>query len=119
MPTRRSTPRRNVKQVKEKNSSKLQVCRILYPLFAKTDHMTISHADDVYDSVSGLSSNGYVTATSDVVSAGMALLGPELDNFKTNCDILMKTLDAVAKVHPFVTGTGVSLFENGCLTWLF
>ncbi|GJE85201.1 hypothetical protein PsYK624_012790 [Phanerochaete sordida] len=60
-------------------------------------------ADDVYDSVSGLSSNGYVTATSDVVSAGMALLGPELDNFKTNCDILMKTLDAVAKVHPFVT----------------
>lgn len=63
----------------------------------------LDKADNVYDAVSGLTSNGYVTATSDVVSAGMALLQPELDNFKSNCDILMKTLDAVAKVHPVVT----------------
>lgn len=65
-------------------------------------------ADNTYETISGLSSNGYVTAASGVVSAGMTLLQPELDNFKTNCDILMKTLDAVAKVHPFVTGMAQS-----------
>ena len=66
-------------------------------------------ADNAYQSISGLSNNGYVTATSGAVPARMTLFQPELDSFKTGCDILMKTPDAVAKVHPFVTGAVANL----------
>lgn len=58
---------------------------------------------NAYESMSD-AADPYLTATADLASAGMDLLQSEMDNFKTSCDILMKTLDAVAKIHPFVTG---------------
>lgn len=58
----------------------------------------------MYTKLSDVTGSTYVTTTSGLVNGAVSLLQPELDKFQASCDILMKTLDAVAKVHPFVTG---------------
>lgn len=60
--------------------------------------------DDVYEKVAGVSSNPYVTSTSDLANATASLLQPDLDKFRASCDILMKSLDVVAQIHPFASG---------------
>lgn len=66
--------------------------------------LTLFDPGDAYTKVAGISSNSYVTTTTGLVNGAVSLLSPELDKFQASCDILMKSLDAVAKIHPFVTG---------------
>ncbi len=58
---------------------------------------------DVYEKIANASENPSIAIFSDVVSASTSLLQGEMDNFEASCQILMNTLDAVAKIHPFVT----------------
>ncbi|THG94425.1 hypothetical protein EW026_g7045 [Hermanssonia centrifuga] len=63
----------------------------------------LNQIGDVYQKIANASENPSIAIFSDVVSASTSLLQGEMDNFEASCQILMNTLDAVAKIHPFVT----------------
>ena len=56
-----------------------------------------------------MNDNPYISATSDLTSAELDLLRIEFDNFKSSSEILMHALDAVAQVHPFVSGESLEI----------